>query len=45
MKKFKPFTLGTIQLSKSVGSLALTAPKIEGDQGVEVRMLVLRRVP
>lgn len=45
MKKFQPLKLGKIQLSKTVGSLTLTAPKIEGDQGVEVRMLVLRRVP
>ncbi len=45
MKKFQPLKLGKIQLSKTVGGLTLTAPKIEGDQGVEVRMLVLRRVP
>ena len=45
MKKFMPLTVGPIDLPKAFDTLKLTAPTIVGDKGVEVRMLVLRRVP
>lgn len=45
MKKFIPLIIGPMQLPQATDTLRLSASSIAGDQGVEVRMLVLRRVP
>ena len=44
VKDFKPMTLGTIRLSAGRGTLALNALEIPGDQVMEFRLLMLRRV-
>ncbi|MCB1122768.1 MAG: N-acetylgalactosamine 6-sulfate sulfatase, partial [Verrucomicrobiae bacterium] len=43
-KDFKPVMIGTIDLPKGDGVLALTAPEIPGDQALEFRLLTLRPV-
>lgn len=45
VKDFRPMSLGVIELPAGVDSLTLRAPDIVGTQGVDVKMLVLRRVP
>lgn len=45
VKDFRPQMLGVIALSKGAGELTLSATKLPGDRGPEVRQLVLRRVP
>jgi arylsulfatase A-like enzyme len=45
VKDFKPMSLGVIELPFGTGSLTLRAPEIVGTEGVDVKMLVLRRVP
>jgi arylsulfatase A-like enzyme len=45
VKDFKPMQLGVMELGPGVGQLKLQSPQVVGDHGVEVQMLVLRRVP
>jgi hypothetical protein len=41
MKEFKPLSLGTVRLEKGRGPLTLQAPKIAGQQVMDVRMVTL----
>ncbi|MCM2371771.1 arylsulfatase [Aporhodopirellula aestuarii] len=43
-KDWKPMSLGRIRLPEATGTIRLRAPNIQGDSGVEVRLIVLRRV-
>lgn len=43
-KDFKPMKLGTIHLDQGDGVIRLTAPEIPGDQALEFRLLLLRRI-
>ncbi|EMI43394.1 arylsulfatase [Rhodopirellula sp. SWK7] len=42
-KDWRPMSLGTIRLPEAGGTLRLRAPDIQGETGVEVRLMVLRR--
>jgi arylsulfatase A-like enzyme len=44
VKEFAPLVLGRLELEEGNSKLKLTTPFIQGD-GIEVRMLLLRRVP
>lgn len=44
IKDFKPMTLGNIRLPAGEGELTLSTPQIAGEDGIEVRMIMLRRV-
>jgi hypothetical protein len=44
VKFFEPMDLGRIHLSKGTGELRLQAKKIPGDQALEFRLLMFRRV-
>ena len=43
MKGFKPFSIGMIRLEKGVGTLALTAKEIVGEEVMDFRLLMLNR--
>ncbi len=43
-KDFKPINIGKIHLTEGDGVVILTAPKIPGDQALELRLLTLRPV-
>jgi hypothetical protein len=45
MKDFKPLTLGTFELPAGRGQLALQAQEVKGQQVMEVRYVVLNRLP
>ncbi|MEZ6134501.1 MAG: sulfatase-like hydrolase/transferase [Pirellulaceae bacterium] len=44
VKEFKPLKLGRMHLPTGQAELMLSTPLVTGDDGVEVRMVVLRRV-
>ncbi len=44
VKDFKPLNIGRIKLPKGAGELALTAQDIPGEQVMDFRLLMLRRV-
>lgn len=44
VKDFRPHHMGHIKLSKGSGQLSLHATKIPGDQAIEFRLLMLKRV-
>ena len=44
VKHFKPYDLGTIQLAKGTAELVLSTTEIPGDESIEFRLLVLKRV-
>jgi arylsulfatase A-like enzyme len=44
VKEFKPMKLGRIHLSAGEGELSLSTPQVAGEDGIEVRMVMLRRV-
>ncbi len=44
VKRFIPFSLGTILLEAGVGELTLTVPEMPGDEGIEFRLLMFQRV-
>ena len=44
VKFFEPMNLGRIRLSKGKGELRLQAKKIPGEQALEFRLLMFRRV-
>ncbi|WP_439473696.1 arylsulfatase [Algoriphagus formosus] len=44
VKDFRPFTLGTIDLEKGVGTLSLEATQIPGNQAIDFRLMTLRRL-
>jgi len=44
VKDFKPLKMGRIWLTKGAGKLKLKATEIVGAQGMEVRLLMLKRV-
>lgn len=44
VKEFKPMTLGTIHLAQGRGKLTLKATNVPGDQVMEVRGMILRRL-
>ena len=43
-KDFRPMKMGTIELVKGKGELRLRATKIPGNQAMEFRLLMLRRL-
>lgn len=45
VKDFKPLRLGTIHLPRAGGQLKLQAPLVKGDDPMEMRLLMFRRVP
>jgi len=44
IKDFKPKVLGTIKLQKGRGLLILKIPQMDGNQGIDVRLMMFRRV-
>ena len=44
VKNFKPLNLGTIDIKKGKGELSLKIPEIPGNEGIELRLLMLRRI-
>ena len=44
VKNFKPLNLGTIDIKKGKGELSLKIPEIPGNEGIEFRLLMLRRI-
>ncbi len=44
VKDFRPFTLGTIHLTKSTGVLTLRAPRMPGSQVMDFRLMMLKRM-
>ena len=44
VKDFKPMELGVLELEKGAGELKLRATKIPGDEAMELRLLMFRRV-
>ncbi len=44
VKDFIPVKMGTIELRKGKGTLALTAPKITGSEAIDFRLLLLKRL-
>ncbi len=45
VKDFRPLNMGHIELSAGTGALTLATPVLAGNQGIEIRLLVLRRTP
>lgn len=43
VKDFKPFSIGTIHLEKGVGTLALKAKEVVGEEAMDFRLLMLNR--
>jgi arylsulfatase A-like enzyme len=44
VKEFKPMKLGTIALKKGLGNLTLKALEIPGDEAIDVRLLMFKKV-
>ncbi|MGM0531682.1 MAG: N-acetylgalactosamine 6-sulfate sulfatase, partial [Bacteroidota bacterium] len=44
VKAFKPMNLGTIHLEEGKGTLTLEATKIPGDQAIDFRLLMFKRI-
>tara|TARA_B100000809_G_scaffold158517_1_gene155841 strand:+ start:7962 stop:9812 length:1851 start_codon:yes stop_codon:yes gene_type:complete len=44
VKSFKPFNLGIIDIEKGRGKLSLSIPEMSGDEGIEFRLLMFRRI-
>ncbi len=44
VKDFKPITSNTIRLMAREGFLTLKSPKIEGDRGADIQMILMRRL-
>ncbi len=44
IKDFKPLTMGTIHLEKGIGPLVLKALDIPGDESIDFRLLMFKRV-
>lgn len=44
VKDFKPLSLGIMEIEKGKGELSLSIPEIPGDEGIEFRLLMFRRI-
>jgi hypothetical protein len=44
VKKFEPMIMGQVELTKGSGQLKLEAFKIPGNQAMEFRLLMFRRI-
>jgi len=44
VKDFKPKVLGNIKLKKGRNPLILKSPYMDGDGGIDVRLLMFRRI-
>ena len=45
VKDFKPLSMGSIQLEKGQGQLMLKAKELTGDEAIDVRLLLFKRMP
>ena len=43
-KDWASMKIGQIALPKGTGTLRMTAPKVRGDQGIEMRLILLKRL-